>query len=165
MLISFSNCGLVRYWQTEENEATWKETVSFIDNYKSHFTNIYTNITNSTFDENGSSTYLIEKMTITNDVMIIKVRQNGDEQPVRSFKIPLKNIKKVERSVGYFKISSHGFYFNEYFDLQPVATYDTIGIRCTDKEMTPRLSKALKHLAKLATEKRKQEREAKNEKF
>ncbi|MFK7950950.1 MAG: hypothetical protein AB8G11_25445 [Saprospiraceae bacterium] len=158
ILITFSNCSIVHYWQS--SNATWEETVTFIDNHKNHITTLYA----SRLDyENNAKT--IETIVLEDNIMVIKIKQNDSNEAVLSFKIPLKNINSVEEYGNFFRISSHGSYFNQYLDLELTQSYEELTLQSMDYEMFPRLYKAFSHIATLATKKRQQDRKDKKEKF
>ena len=142
--------------QEKQNDATWEETIEFLNKYVKHF-------------EGVSRGDIKQELTvIDNNNLIIIFYYNC------TYKIPLYKLKDVTNDYGSeFKLTLTGDYairfcakkeFEQNSEDRQTKT-SLVLLNVDDTEMRPRLEKAFRHLAYLATEKRKKEREASGDKF
>ncbi|MDO1502107.1 hypothetical protein Q2T40_18380 [Winogradskyella maritima] len=162
--------------QEKQNHATWEETVAFIDKYIAKASLLELNAMNNTYKINNFN------VSINNDLLKITINQYSKE----SFKYGYDRTHKIYRTQLNYNltdlVSSKWMYLHfrksqlvtingknnvsgnmDFTHDEKLKSFKITGF--DDADLKDRLNKAFKHLAYLATEKRKKEREASGEKF
>jgi hypothetical protein len=147
--------------QDASNDATWEETIEFIGS------NLSPKILPSQrfwFTHDGYF-HQVKQIYISNDVLVVSgefvIDSRGLEN--KTIKIPLIKLKMTGDHINILcSLTSSDIKF--IYDGQNWAFKDfSFGI--DDSELEPRVYKAFKHLAYLATKKREEERKASGNKF
>jgi len=171
--------------QEKQNDATWAETIAFLNKYKSNITEI------GTFGH--INTYKISSISFENNKLMVTVdygqvgRGKGILKKVKDMKyyadlIGLTRVAEIGENSGYLQIdfNEKTTYEGYIMDLRNDKTeyefkkdegfswyilgFDSPEVSKTS-EMFKRYFKSLKHLAYLAKKKREKERELRGDKF
>ena len=126
-------------------DATWKETVTFIQNYSPQMYNY-----NSSSCQSGNN-----EISIEGKVLIVKFNFRDGSGEVTS-KVDLSKLENVSHKGDFFEIKLIGDYIESNFDgaADSVSHSDKIKIKFCDIEYMDRVYDAFKHLTKLASKKR-----------
>ncbi|WP_336129218.1 hypothetical protein [Mesoflavibacter sp. CH_XMU1422-2] len=169
LVCSFSNA------QEKQNDATWQETVNFLNKYKSYFKLGFTYNNNlKKWDE-----YQIEHISITQQSLYFKAtKYNYKKQKSKHIEVSIPFAKLQDIYSGFRQeISTVGnnisFKYRMYdYKGEKIDTrfskdryVKTISFRIQDDEMRKRIIKAFKHLIYLAEQKRIEKQKQSGDKF
>ncbi|SDS09632.1 hypothetical protein SAMN05216503_1967 [Polaribacter sp. KT25b] len=164
--------------QDASNDATWEETVEFIESTKKNYLNFYVYKESRSMD--------IKQLSFSSLDLTIEGEgsynlESSVKESIKLVNIDLSKLKRAdvwyrtlnleftsEKAVAYSQISYSVFYIRDWQPLRKRDDFnkDFIKIKLTkDDEMLPRIEKAFQHLAYLATKKREEERNASGSKF
>ncbi|WP_336127789.1 hypothetical protein [Mesoflavibacter sp. CH_XMU1422-2] len=148
--------------QEKQNDATWAETVGFINknlefinggNPEYKFTNFNINSTSFSWkwfykNYNGSPNIYSSSLPLSK-LLSVEIHNYDPKMSIQQYSLHIKLTGSYILTTGEDGTSNNNYAY----------------IYVSDIEMRPRIYKAFQHLAYLATEKRKQERETSGDKF
>ena len=165
ILFCFAFSSQILFAQGKQNDATWEETIAFLNKYSSYFTSV---------DENHRNFKIkISRETITIYAEWIDSFNNNRfciKKEAMLKKLKKAFVHKYDSGEVIIVIDFTGNYVSKFFavcsstDDSP-RSLNRLELGCTDSEILPRIKKALQHLAYLAIEKRKEELKKSGDKF
>lgn len=172
-LILFITTLSVTFAQETQSDATWEETIEFLNSKKEYMKlSNYDNTVTETIEFNNN-TIIRTKITIrreqdfaTRRIQTCSLKYLEEAYETSKADIALHFTGDYVENKTYF---ASGFGFGKYdpkyrYD-SSLKTYTIVVEGLTDREMKPRILKAFQHLAYLATQKREAERKASGDKF
>ncbi len=147
--------------QEKQNDATWDETIDFIEKYKSNIEQISIDWYNLGSQEKE---YIDFQIIFSSDHITFN-RLNGESS---SISIPLRKLHSCyEANAKWIKIKTTGDYIHyNPADLSKADfNVNRMSIWISDSEMISRIIDAFDHLTYLSKQKRKTERKASGDKF
>lgn len=161
--------------QEKQNDATWEETVSFINKYKYHIKGLWLPKWYNKFGEIGFNDYTNVKIKTSGSYvsMIIQSKNKKIDKDV----IVTLDLTKLETASSYSTSGNEvivlkfiGKYcfvdeYNERNDKKRNFKGNFLRLNISNNEMRPRLTKAFNHLAYLSKQKRLEKRKNSGEKF
>lgn len=165
LFISLSTTG-----QEKQSDATWKETVDFLNKYKNHITSgEYSDCITKRVIE-----WPVKNISISQSNLTIKFGSKYNSTEFIKFVVTLNKIDNFSsgrlRTTGdYIEVYSErkcDWNLDGYVSLKSTTIKtNNLNFRITDNEMRSRIYKAFQHLTYLAEEKRLAEHKASGDKF
>ena len=160
LAILFLILSLTTNAQEKQNDATWEETIGFIEKYKTNLEAIGL----AWYNRDNEKQYDDFQIVFSSDHIYFN-SLNGKNDFIS---ISLKKLRRCYKAnAKWINIKTTGDYIHYKPADKSAADFEVnrISIWISDTEMLPRILNAFKHLTDLSKEQRKAEREASSDKF
>lgn len=158
--------------QEKQSDATWVETVEFINKYKNHI-NLYGFYSCESFEKISSISFENNKVLIKIDYSESKLAKIKDMKYSADLLKLESSSSQNDGCLGIEftnKVAYEGYYMNvrlgeREYNYVKDSGYPWLKLRIDDSELLIRYEKAFKHLAYLATQKREESKKQSGDKF